>query len=156
MHTSQSLSSVCRATTKAGNPCPAWAIRGTDLCAGHSGKGIAASPDAAREAAHRKNAAARERKAAQAAARAERDHLHARGITSRLRAHVAENADEIIRALLAPVSDDSLSPLQRQRAALELLSRAFGRPATAELPPETSADMPVESVLAAWTQADEG
>ena len=49
----------CTATTKAGEPCRGYAIKGHTTCAGHSGKGFGANP----QAAQAKQAASRRKKA---------------------------------------------------------------------------------------------
>lgn len=143
--------------TRTGQPCRAPARIGHDLCSAHSGLGIAASPEAARAAAKlaaskrraRADAAAAEREEERNARAAERHRARA-GITPALRARVLDHADRVIDALLAPVLDDSLSPLQRQRAALEVWSRAFGRPGQADVVSDSADDLSVQDVLALW------
>jgi hypothetical protein len=131
--------------------CPGSPVRGSDppLCSGHLGRGIGADPSRLGAKGHRvKNENAAERRAA--------EDLRRRGIASALRSRVHEHRDALLDALLAPVLDDSLSPTVRQRAALEVWSRAFGRPGTAESPAEGQevAELSLEQLANLWRGAD--
>jgi hypothetical protein len=76
------------------------------------------------------------------------------GVASALRARVHEHREEVIEALLAPVFDESLGPLQRQRAALEVMARAFGRPGQAETPAEGEEppELTLEQLIDLWAE----
>jgi hypothetical protein len=138
----------CRATNRAGNPCGGFAVTPEGLCGGHAGFGFARSEAALAES---RLAAARARKA-NAAKREQERTLAKQGVTARLRARTATDAEQIVTALFAPLDDPHLSSTARQAAALRILERVFGRPATA---PDTGEDADVASLslqdlLAAW------
>jgi hypothetical protein len=79
-----------------------------------------------------------------------------RGVAAALRARVHEHREEVIETLIAPVFDKSLGPLQRQKAALEVMTRAFGRPGLAEVPAEEDdfKEMTIEELVAVWEARD--
>jgi hypothetical protein len=86
--------------------------------------GITATSETARAGARAANRARRQK----AAERRRADEEARQGISAALRARVREEKDAIIEALMAPVLDPALTPLQRQGAALKVLERALGRP----------------------------
>lgn len=142
---------TCSETTRQGRPCGAPVTR-EGKCAGHLGLGLAASPEAAREA----NRAATRRKRELAAQREQERTLARQGVTARLRAQAATDAALLVEALFAPLRDESLSPVARQAAALKILARVFGTPGTAP-PADEAADVQAltpEQLLAAWGEGD--
>jgi hypothetical protein len=77
------------------------------------------------------------------------EEIASRGVTAALRARVREDRDALIHALLAPVHDQSLSPVARQQAALRVLERALGKPQTeGEDDPTSTADLTLDGLAA--------
>jgi len=112
----------CRVIRADGSRCRAARVRGTTLCSGHAGLGgVNADP----------SRAAKQANASRARIRARRQLLGigpARVAQPRqiARLKAQEHAEEIAAALVTkPLSDASLSTLERQRAAVTILSETF-------------------------------
>ena len=111
----------CSATTRAGKPCPAWALRTGDKCAGHSQLGLAADPAAA---------SARSQRAREAARKREHERRRRQGMTLQEAGQEAlhEHRDAVIQALFAPILAEETAPRARQEAALRVWERFYGTP----------------------------
>jgi hypothetical protein len=108
------MSDLCAATKRDGTPCRAFAILGSNLCAGHAGKGLAANPVAA---AHQ-SAVSRQ---AQAEVRKKR-------AIDVYREAVEEHAQSFVDARLQIINDSTAPAGDRLRAMEQLESRALGKP----------------------------
>lgn len=108
---------------KAGTQCQGWRVRKGEHCPGHSGLGIAASPEAARRAAQ---AGARERQE-QAQARSEARKRASLSLADRASAFLdREDVQEAVEARwLATIRDGSDS--DARQLLRDLMDRAFGR-----------------------------
>lgn len=110
----------CEGTSKrTGERCTAPPMRGERLCAGHAGRGVAASPEAARAGAEAANAGRRE----QAQARAEARKATLRDLLAR---QLEEHAETIAAALLDVIQTGTHA--DKLRAIEQWTSRVYGKP----------------------------
>jgi len=127
----------CRASRVRDYPLP--------LCSGHARLGVTGNPEVYGRHGHRV-------KAEQAARRRRDEEQRRQGIAAALRVRVNEHRETMIDALMAPVLDPDVPAPQRQKAALEVWARAFGRPGTSDHVPEGSevAELSIEDVARVW------
>lgn len=104
---------------KAGQQCKGWRVTGSAYCAGHSGLGLAASPEAAKAAAEA-SAASRQGEAQ------ERSEARKRSLADVLAARLEARADEIVERLLSIAEHGGDS--EALRAISAMLDRVYGRP----------------------------
>jgi hypothetical protein len=110
----------CNATTGKGEKCKAYAIRGTQLCRGHS---------LSREEREQMTAASAAARSAQAEARSDALEAARKGTRVKLGEAVEELGSELVAAYRAALRTGSPEDLRRAQAAEYLLSRVYGRPA---------------------------
>jgi hypothetical protein len=107
----------CEQRKEDGRRCRGWKVSGSSYCAGHTGLGVAASPEAAAAAA-RQSAVVRQEKAQVAKRRA----------LDVYREAVEEHAEAFVQARLSIINDSTASAGDRLRAMEQLESRALGKP----------------------------
>jgi len=141
-------SKCCSAVKADGARCRAYAVHGTDLCAGHLGLGLVRDP----------SGAGRKGSVKSAQVRAERAEIRKRGLKQRL-ADAAEREliDSILSAYERGIKSDD--PAVAVRAADSLLNRVLGKPKetieqVSERPDELRklAELTVEERDALWRQ----
>lgn len=99
----------CTSTKKNGERCGAWAVRGTDMCAGHLRLGIAEDPAGYGD----KGRATRQRQAKE----------RKKSLLDHMQAEVERRSEDIVGALLRAGLDRG-----EWRALVALLERVYGRP----------------------------
>lgn len=110
----------CSAVKTDGQPCGAYAVGGSDLCAGHGRLGFAADPVAAGRRGAERTAQVRREAAEERQKEQERAKLTVR---ERLAVELSERLDDVVRVMV----DDALATGDR-RTVLAVIDQAFGRP----------------------------
>jgi hypothetical protein len=109
---------LCTFVKPDGSLCKGWKAKGTALCAGHLGLGMAADPAAySKEAAHRS-----------AEVRQEAAQVRKRRAVDVYREAAEQHAEEFVRVRVAIVRDRRASAGDRLKAMEQLEARALGRP----------------------------
>ena len=106
----------CSHIREDGSRCKGWKMRGSDLCAGHAGRGIAANP----------SAYAREGAAVSAEVRQERAEVAPKSYKQALQAAWEQHAAAIVARRLDIITNGSDADALRAIEAME--SRIYGKP----------------------------